>query len=246
DPDRSRDPDARRHQTRRPVAHRKRATDSSHVRRGDGRTRTGIRQQRRRGARRGGDQEEGAADRAPHAEDRPQRSLPLRFGQEIQALPRQTDLMAVNLAPPDPASLHPVRGVELGVAMAGVRKPNRKDLLVIRLAAGSAVAAVFTQNRFCAAPVVIAKRHLRNAAVRALVVNTGNANAGTGAEGLQRALQVCEALADHLGCEPHDILPFSTGVIMEPLPAERITAALPKALLDKSDWLSAAEAIMTT
>ncbi len=133
--------------------------------------------------------------------------------------------MAVNLAPPDPASLHSVRGVELGVAMAGVRKPNRKDLLVIRLAADSAVAAVFTQNRFCAAPVVIAKRHLRNA-VRALVVNTGNANAGTGAEGLRRAMQVC--------------------VIMEPLPAERITAALPKALLDKSNWLSAAEAIMTT
>ncbi len=153
--------------------------------------------------------------------------------------------MAVNLAPPDPASLHSVRGVELGVAMAGVRKPNRKDLLVIRLAADSAVAAVFTQNRFCAAPVVIAKRHLRNA-VRALVVNTGNANAGTGAEGLRRAMQVCEALAHHLGCEPREILPFSTGVIMEPLPAERITAALPKALLDKSNWLSAAEAIMTT
>src|SRR5205814_604153 len=159
------------------------------------------------------------------------------------ALPRQTDLMAVNLAPPDPASLHPVRGVELGVAMAGVRKPNRKDLLVIRLAAGSAVAAVFTQNRFCAAPVVIAKRHLRNA-VRALVVNTGNANAGTGAEGLQRALQVCEALAHHLGCKPREVLPFSTGVIMEPLPAERIVAGFSD--LKESDWASAAEAIMTT
>ena len=153
--------------------------------------------------------------------------------------------MAVNLAPPDPASLYPVRGVELGVAMAGVRRPNRKDLLVIRLAADSAVAAVFTRNRFCAAPVVIAKRHLRNA-VRALVVNTGNANAGTGAEGLRRAMQVCEGLAHHLGCEPREILPFSTGVIMEPLPAERIIAALPKALLDRSNWLSAAEAIMTT
>ncbi|HXM80892.1 MAG TPA: bifunctional glutamate N-acetyltransferase/amino-acid acetyltransferase ArgJ [Burkholderiales bacterium] len=153
--------------------------------------------------------------------------------------------MAVNLAPPDPASLHPVPGVELGVAMAGVRKPNRKDLLVMRLAADSAVAAVFTQNRFCAAPVVIARRHLRNA-VRALVVNTGNANAGTGAEGLKRAMQVCEALAHHLGCDPQEVLPFSSGVIMEPLPADRITAALPKALLDQSDWLSAAEAIMTT
>src|SRR5882762_5867647 len=108
--------------------------------------------------------------------------------------------MAVNLAPPDPASLHPVRGVELGVAMAGVRKPNRKDLLVMRLAADSAVAAAFTTNAVCAAPVVIAKRHLRNA-VRALVVNTGNANAGTGAEGLRRAMQVCKALARHVGCE---------------------------------------------
>src|SRR5207302_7014971 len=96
--------------------------------------RAGLRWQRRCRARRGCDQEEVAADRAPYAEGRPQRPLSLRFGQEIQALPRQTDLMAVNLAPPDPASLHPVRGVELGVAMAGVRKPNRKDLLVIRLA----------------------------------------------------------------------------------------------------------------
>jgi glutamate N-acetyltransferase/amino-acid N-acetyltransferase len=115
----------------------------------------------------------------------------------------------------------------------------------MRLAPGSAVAGVFTQNRFCAAPVLIAKKNLKNE-VRALVVNTGNANAGTGDDGLKRAAQVCEALASHLGCEPGEVLPFSTGVIMEPLPAERIIAALPKALLDKGDWLSAAEAIMTT
>ena len=153
--------------------------------------------------------------------------------------------MAVNLPPPDPAALHPVPGVELGVAMAGVRKANRKDLLVMRLAAGTAVAGVFTQNRFCAAPVVLAKKHLRND-VQALVVNTGNANAGTGKEGLARAMQVCEALASHLGCEADEILPFSTGVIMEPLPAERIVAALPRALLHQDDWLSAAESIMTT
>jgi glutamate N-acetyltransferase/amino-acid N-acetyltransferase len=153
--------------------------------------------------------------------------------------------MAVNLPPPDPAALHPVPGIELGVAMAGIRKANRKDLLVMRLAPGTTVAGVFTQNRFCAAPVVLAKRHLKRD-VQALVVNTGNANAGTGAQGLERALQVCDALASHLGCEASQVLPFSTGVIMEPLPVERIVAALPRALLHQDDWLSAAEAIMTT
>ncbi|HEY8252125.1 MAG TPA: bifunctional glutamate N-acetyltransferase/amino-acid acetyltransferase ArgJ [Burkholderiales bacterium] len=153
--------------------------------------------------------------------------------------------MAVNLAVPQADSLHPVPGVELGVAMAGVKKPGRKDLLVMRLAPGTAVAGVFTRNRFCAAPVILAKKHLKNE-ITALVVNTGNANAGTGDDGVKRALQVCDALAGHLGCEVHEVLPFSTGVIMEPLPAERIIAALPKALLAKSDWLSAAEAIMTT
>jgi len=153
--------------------------------------------------------------------------------------------MAVNLPPPDPAALHPVPGVELGVAMAGIRKANRKDLLVMRLAPGTRVAGVFTQNRFCAAPVLLARKHLKNE-VQALVVNTGNANAGTGEDGLKRAAQVCEALASHLGCDRSQVLPFSTGVIMEPLPAGRITAALPRALLGQADWLSAAEAIMTT
>jgi len=153
--------------------------------------------------------------------------------------------MAVNLPPPDPASLHPVPGVELGVAMAGVRKANRKDLLVMRFGSSTGVAGVFTQNRFCAAPVILARKHLRND-VQALVVNTGNANAGTGKRGLEHAMLVCEALAAHLGCEPDQILPFSTGVIMEPLPVERIVAALPRALLHQDDWLSAAEAIMTT
>jgi glutamate N-acetyltransferase/amino-acid N-acetyltransferase len=154
--------------------------------------------------------------------------------------------MAVNLPPPDPASLHPVPGVELGVAMAGVRKAERKDLLVMRLAEGSAVAGVFTQNRFCAAPVILARKNLEKGDIRALVVNTGNANAGTGADGLKRASRVCEALSGHLGCHASQVLPFSTGVIMEPLPADRIVAALPGALFDKADWLSAAEAIMTT
>jgi glutamate N-acetyltransferase/amino-acid N-acetyltransferase len=155
--------------------------------------------------------------------------------------------MAVNLPPPDPAALHRVAGVELGVAMAGIKKPGRKDLLVMRLAPGAVVAAVFTQNRFCAAPVVLARKHLQaQAGIAALVINTGNANAGTGDEGLNRALKVCDALADLIDCEPDQVLPFSTGVIMEPLPVERIIAALPKALASESDWLSAAEAIMTT
>jgi len=153
--------------------------------------------------------------------------------------------MAVNLPPPDPAQLYAVPGVDLGVAMAGVRKANRKDLLVMRLAPGSAVAGVFTRNRFCAAPVTLAKKHLKND-VLALVVNTGNANAGTGRQGLERAMQVCEALASHLDCDAGQVLPFSTGVIMEPLPVDRIVAGLPHALMHKDDWLSAAEAIMTT
>ncbi len=151
--------------------------------------------------------------------------------------------MAVNLPLPDPKSLHPVPGIELGVAMAGIKRPQRKDLLVVRLAPGAAVAGVFTQNRFCAAPVVLAKQHLKNP-VRALVVNTGNANAGTGKEGLRRALSVCESLAKTLACKANQILPFSTGVIMEQLPAEKLIAALPG--LKQGSWLEAAEAIMTT
>ena len=155
--------------------------------------------------------------------------------------------MAVNLRAPDAAQLYPVAGVELGVAMAGVRKANRKDLLVVRLAPGTSAAGVFTKNRFCAAPVLLARKHLTGP-VRALVVNTGNANAGTGADGLRRALTVCEALASVLGCKARQILPFSTGVIMEPLPAERIIAGLPQAVADcrVDNWFSAAEAIMTT
>jgi glutamate N-acetyltransferase/amino-acid N-acetyltransferase len=153
--------------------------------------------------------------------------------------------MAVNLPSPEASALHPVPGIELGVAMAGIKKPGRNDLLVMRLAAGATVAGVFTRNRFCAAPVLVAKANLKNA-IRALVVNTGNANAGTGGEGLRRARQVCEAVARHLNCRPDEVLPFSTGVIMEPLPVDRIADGLPRALEGKSDWLSAAQAIMTT
>ena len=157
--------------------------------------------------------------------------------------------MAVNLTAPDPASLHPVAGIELGVAMAGVRKANRRDLLLMRLGPGSIAAGVFTQNRFCAAPVILARRHLAaGAEMRALVVNTGNANAGTGADGLARAAAVCDAVARSLGCAAQKVLPFSTGVIMEPLPAERVIAGLPAAVADlrADNWAAAAEAIMTT
>ena len=155
--------------------------------------------------------------------------------------------MAVNLSPPDPARLFPVPGVELGVAKAGVKKPDRKDVLVIRVAPGTVAAGVFTRNRFCAAPVVLAKKNIVNP-VRALVVNTGNANAGTGKEGLKRAQAVCSAVASGLGCKPGQVLPFSTGVIMEQLPAEKIVAGLPDAIVDlkPDNWASAAEAIMTT
>ena len=155
--------------------------------------------------------------------------------------------MAVNLRAPAAESLYAVSGIELGIAMAGVRKANRKDLLVMRLAPGATVAGVFTKNRFCAAPVVLAKKHLRQP-VRALVVNTGNANAGTGADGLRRAQRVCAALAAQLGCRTQQILPFSTGVIMEPLPVERIVQGLPMAVRDlrEHNWLAAAESIMTT
>lgn len=153
--------------------------------------------------------------------------------------------MAVNLSAPKAEALYPVPGVELGVAMAGVRREGRKDLLLMRLAPGAAVAGVFTQNRFCAAPVVVARKNI-SGTVRALVVNTGNANAGTGADGLKRAQSVCKAVASLVGCAPRQVLPFSTGVIMEPLPVDRITAGLPQALERRSDWAEAAEAIMTT
>jgi glutamate N-acetyltransferase/amino-acid N-acetyltransferase len=157
--------------------------------------------------------------------------------------------MAVNLAAPKPADLLPVKGVALGVAEAGVRKAGRKDLLVAKLAEGASVAGVFTQNRFCAAPVIVCREHLAHARpVRALLVNTGNANAGTGADGLVRARRSCVELAQALGCDSAQVLPFSTGVIMEPLPVERIVAALPRALADcrEDNWAAAAEAIMTT
>jgi glutamate N-acetyltransferase / amino-acid N-acetyltransferase len=157
--------------------------------------------------------------------------------------------MAVNLSAPIPQDLHPVPGVRLGIAMAGIRKAGRRDLVVVSLAEGTQVAAVFTQNRFCAAPVQLCRRHLAaGSGIRALLINTGNANAGTGEDGLARAEASCAALARHLGFGAQQVLPFSTGVIMESLPVDRITAGLPAALadLDEGHWAQAAEAIMTT
>ncbi len=157
--------------------------------------------------------------------------------------------MAVNLSAPNPAELFPIAGVRLGVTEAGVRKANRKDLTVVLLDQGTAVAGVFTQNRFCAAPVQICREHLaRTYDIRALLINTGNANAGTGVDGRRRAISTCVALAVKLDIAAHAVLPFSTGVIMESLPVDRIEAGLAAALADarEDNWLRAAEAIMTT
>ena len=162
--------------------------------------------------------------------------------------------MPVNLNQPVAAKLLPIAGVSLGIAAANIKREKRKDLLVMQLCEGARVAGVFTKNRFCAAPVVVAREHLARAAVegsggiRALLVNTGNANAGTGEQGMRDARTCCAALAGLLGCKAAQILPFSTGVIMEPLPVARIAAGLPGAVANMraDNWLDAAEAIMTT
>ncbi|RJX31516.1 MAG: bifunctional glutamate N-acetyltransferase/amino-acid acetyltransferase ArgJ [Oxalobacter sp.] len=161
--------------------------------------------------------------------------------------------MAVNLPLPIASSLKPVSGIELGFAQANIRKQDRKDLLVLRLAPTATVAGVFTKNRFCAAPVQVCKAHLEDAGknalpIRALLINTGNANAGTGDAGMIAANATCVALAEQLGCAPSQILPYSTGVILEPLPVDRVVAGLPDAIanLKEDNWLNAAEAIMTT
>jgi glutamate N-acetyltransferase / amino-acid N-acetyltransferase len=165
------------------------------------------------------------------------------------AIPDPRSGHARHLTAPDPASLLAVAGIELGWAEAGIRKAGRKDLLVVRIAEGAAVAGVFTQNRFCAAPVQVCRAHLNvGRGVRALVINTGNANAGTGEPGLANARATCDAAARQLGCDPVQVLPFSTGVIMEPLPVERLIAGLPQAIgrLAADHWAQAAAAIMTT
>ncbi|WP_338926349.1 bifunctional glutamate N-acetyltransferase/amino-acid acetyltransferase ArgJ [Mycetohabitans endofungorum] len=161
--------------------------------------------------------------------------------------------MAVNFPSIDPASLHPVPGVTLGWAEANLRKPNRKDVLVIAVDDGATVSGVLTTNRFCAAPVVVCREHLASARggaapIRALLVNTGNANAGTGELGLAHARDSCAELARLLRIDAQQVLPFSTGVILEPLPIERLKAGLPQAVaqLAPAHWYEAAQAIMTT
>jgi glutamate N-acetyltransferase/amino-acid N-acetyltransferase len=157
--------------------------------------------------------------------------------------------MAVNLSVPSPEALRVVPGVRIGVAQAGIRKAGRDDVMVMALDEGTHVSGVFTQNRFCAAPVQICRQNISaGAGVRAILVNTGNANAGTGEEGLRRARSSCDALAGLMGVRVEQVLPFSTGVIMEQLPVDRLLAGLPVALagLDKANWFAAAKAVMTT
>ncbi len=161
--------------------------------------------------------------------------------------------MSVHLHPPRIDDLYPIAGVRIGVTQAGIRKADRKDLTVVLIDAGASVSGVFTQNRFCAAPVQVCREHLNaSQGIRAMVVNTGNANAGTGEDGLQRARATCVALAKALNIQPDQVLPFSTGVIMEPLPYERIIAGLPAAIAaagtapSAQQWVDAAEGIMTT
>jgi glutamate N-acetyltransferase/amino-acid N-acetyltransferase len=161
--------------------------------------------------------------------------------------------MAVNSPLPVASELKPVNGIDIGFAEAGIKKPNRKDVLLMKLAEGATVAGVFTKNRFCAAPVQVSKANLAAVSaggkpIRALVVNTGNANAATGEQGLQSARTTCEEVARLLGIDAQQVLPFSTGVILEQLPVQKIVAALPAAVsnLKQDNWFNAAEAIMTT
>ncbi|AIL32274.1 bifunctional glutamate N-acetyltransferase/amino-acid acetyltransferase ArgJ [Basilea psittacipulmonis] len=156
--------------------------------------------------------------------------------------------MAVNFTIPAEHEIYPVKGVEIGIAEAGVKKTNHKDLTIFKFSDGTSVAGVFTSNRFRAAPVQISEQHLQASTIRALIINTGNANAGTGEDGINRCLQVCHALSEQLNISEQAVLPFSTGVIMETLPADRIIQAIPRAIADLSEnnWFPAAYSIMTT
>ena len=157
--------------------------------------------------------------------------------------------MPVNYATPAPEALFPVAGVRLGTAEAGIRKKDRRDLTLVELASGSRAAGVFTQNRCCAAPVTLCREHLAgDGSLRALVINTGIANAATGEQGMRAARETCDAVAKLLGCKAGEVLPFSTGVILEHLPVDRLVAGLPAAQADLAadHWHAAAHAIMTT
>ena len=157
--------------------------------------------------------------------------------------------MPVNLKSLTIDSISPIKGISLGTAKAHIKKPNRKDLLLVTIAEGSRVSGVFTQNAFCAAPVLLCKEHLKNeSGVRALIINTGCANAGTGEEGISKAKETCQAVSELLSINSRQVLPFSTGVILESLPIDKIKNGLPDTVknLDPAHWFDAAEAIMTT
>ncbi len=156
--------------------------------------------------------------------------------------------MAVNLTAPTADKLLPVAGVKLATVSAGIKKPGRQDVVLIELAEGSETAAVYTRNAFCAAPVILARQNQKHTASRYLLINSGNANAGTGERGMQAAKQCCQAVADLTGVDASAVLPFSTGVIGQPLPVDKITAVLPEARdkLAEDNWMQAAQAIMTT
>ena len=157
--------------------------------------------------------------------------------------------MPVNLKPLTIDSIFPIKGISLGTAKAHIKKPNRKDLLLVTIAEGSRVSGVFTQNAFCAAPVLLCKEHLKNeSGIRALIINTGCANAGTGEDGISKAKETCQAVSELLSINSRQVLPFSTGVILESLPIDKIKNGLPDTVknLDPAHWFDAAEAIMTT
>lgn len=157
--------------------------------------------------------------------------------------------MPVNLKLLTIDSISPIKGISLGTAKAHIKKPNRKDLLLVTIAEGSKVSGVFTQNAFCAAPVLVCKEHLKNeSGIRALIINTGCANAGTGEEGISKAKETCQAVSELLSINSRQVLPFSTGVILESLPIDKIKNGLPDTVknLDPAHWFDAAEAIMTT
>ena len=157
--------------------------------------------------------------------------------------------MPVNLKSLTIDSISPIKGISLGTAKAHIKKPNRKDLLLVTIAEGSRVSGVFTQNAFCAAPVLLCKEHLKNeSGIRALIINTGCANAGTGEEGILKAKETCQAVSELLSINSRQVLPFSTGVILESLPIDKIKNGLPDTVknLDPTHWFDAAEAIMTT
>jgi len=156
--------------------------------------------------------------------------------------------MAVNLLPPVAADLREINGIRLATASAGIKKPGRQDVVLIEIAKGSHTAAVYTRNAFCAAPVVLCRQHQEYATPRYLLINSGNANAGTGDKGMQAARQSCQAIAEIADVNAESVLPFSTGVIGQQLPVEKIEAALPAAFSDlqADNWFAAAHAIMTT